>query len=88
MRLLRLFSYRDTYRGSTRRFERELEALRKELAEANARAPLSSQESPESSPELAVNEPSTPISPLLEPTIGAAVPDWDEYKLGSREVPS
>ncbi|KAI0311146.1 hypothetical protein OF83DRAFT_1177858 [Amylostereum chailletii] len=50
-----------------RKFERELEVLRKELAEANAR-------SPQCSPALTADDTSTPVSPLLEPTATSSPP--------------
>ncbi|KAI0027293.1 hypothetical protein K488DRAFT_81179 [Vararia minispora EC-137] len=53
-----------------RKFERELEALRKELAEANQRS------SPQASPALTADDTdtSTPVSPILEPTTDSPSP--------------
>jgi hypothetical protein len=63
------------------RFERELEALRKELAEAGARSPVAS---PALTADDTADDTSVPVSPLLEPaetpsppllpTLGAPLP--------------
>ncbi|TFY58690.1 hypothetical protein EVG20_g8054 [Dentipellis fragilis] len=65
-----------------RKFERELEALRRELAEANSR-------SARSSPTLAASDMSTPVSPILEPAIpnGAASPPLLSQNDFPSEVP-